>query len=240
MKGFKKWLEDFDRGVKADLDATAEYVPAHQKLSKHAMGTTPSAGGDVTDHGGFSRASDNGDQNLLDRIAVLLNPPNTAKYRGMPGVDSNLHKRHKDGRQTATAQGTLGYMAPEELQKLRTATFEYESDEVEKLLEMCADLFIWLEKPCRALSKLWLKFRSFFHANESVKPHVVFYQTNLMRLRDCEKIFPKVDDVVQQCKDSDKYAEVIDAWGKFYSGWTQISPTLKHYLVTFEKNTPRR
>ena len=118
-------------------------------------------------------------------------------------------------------------------------TMEYDAETVETLLNKCADLFVWLEKPCKTVSKLWLKFRSLLHMNEGVQPHVVNYQTNIMRLKDCDTIFPQVNNLVQNEADSVIDAGLVKAWQTFYSAWEQIAPTLKHYLVTFEKNTKR-
>lgn len=252
MKGFKKWLEDLNRrdDDPNDPDGTIAYVakPKSQSISstdhmmsRHAWNTTP-GGGSASTVSNKPHAWEADDATLIQKISLLISPPDPKKYpqyAGKPGLDGTLLNRRKDGSSLTAPQGTPSYMSPEEAEKLRTVTYEYNADSMETLLNQCADLFIWLDKPCKALCKLWLKFRSFLHMNESVRPHVVNYQTNIMRMKDANKILPQVDELVQNCKDSDKHAELIDAWNKFYAGWDQIAPTLKHYLVTFEKNTAR-
>jgi hypothetical protein len=248
MNGFKKWLEDLNRREE-DPDATAVWVDkaqsggrTDQMVSRHAQNTTP-GGGTASTVSNTPHEWEAEDATLIQKISLLISPPDPRRYpqyAGKPGLDGALLDRRKDGKARVDAQGTPGYMSPEEARKRFNVTYEHDADSMETLLDMCADLFVWLDKPCRSLAKLWLNFRQFLHMNESSKPHVVNYQTNIMRMKDAYKIFPQVDELVQKCKDSDKHADLIEAWNKFYAGWEKLAPTLKHYLVTFEKNTARR
>ncbi len=241
MNGFKTWIEDFERKV-ADPDRTVDWQAKdrakdqtplpNRNLSQHAWDKTPDYGKDATV--AYQPPSTKPTDDLVGQISMIISPD----ARGKSGVDSTLHQRRKDGKHYASFQGTPTYAAPEELKKMRDPELSYEQDEVERLLSMCADLFIWLERPCLDLKKKWLQFRSFLHPLDET--HVVMYQTNIMRMKDCEKIFPEVEKVVRASKNSDRYADLIKAWNAFYAGWNDVAPTLKHYLVTFEKNTQKR
>lgn len=223
MTNFREWLKDMEsrHGAKAatDLSATIDYVPSDN---------TPSGGGDQTHFPHQTQLRDDpktgGKADLVSRIVKVLLP-----------VDPHLYDRRADGKVQASFSGSPRYASPEEAKKVFNPTFEHQPDEIQNFLKACAHHFVWLEKDCGTLLKCWIKFRSMLHAsNEGVNP--VLYQVNLLRLKDFEKHFPTVHSVVQKCEDSEKYADLIGAWNNFYGMWTKLVPTLKHYLVTFEKN----
>ncbi len=230
MEGFKKWFEDqqpINQTVvskhwwqkKASDDQTVDYQPKHSAStsvkSQHTLqNTRPQYGSD--DSGNFSDPFEAKISNLLAH------------------VDPHLRSRAKDGSNMSGFSGSLGYAAPEEMEKITTPKKEYNLDVVEELLKRCANQFVWLDKHCLNVMKLWLKFRSMLHMNEAVNP--VLYKVNIMRADSCEKVFVNVEREMKQCKEA-KYSELIKTWNTFYSAWNDLLPTLKHYLTNFEQNS---
>lgn len=199
------------------MSTTIDYTPSTQN-------NTSSAGNDQTLDFHVGKGGNAG-TDLVARIVRILTP-----------IDPHLYDRRADGKVQSSFSGSPGYTSPEQVMKLLNPTYEHQSDEIENFLKACAYHFVWLDKDCSVLLKSWMKFRSMLHAsNEGVNP--VLYQVNLLRLKDFEKHFPTVNDVVRKCEDAEKYSELIKAWNAFYGAWAKSIPTLKHYLVTFEKNT---
>ena len=157
-------------------------------------------------------------------------------------VDPYLSKRRRGGRSTATFSGSPNYAAPEEIQKAFTSQTEYLADEMEHLLKGVANFFVWMEQPAQTLLKLWRNFRSFLHdQNEATaSPHLVHYQTALLRFKDCESKLPEVQKVIEQSEDAKEHADLVGAWQKFYKMWLKLAPDMKQYLQRFEASAKEK
>lgn len=237
MEGFKNWLEKSEVDLGA---ATVDYVPPRSQ--DHAMVQTPSNDNSPTVSKTMSGRDDN------DDFVVGPGDLRALMIRSLTGVDPTLKNRRKDGKSIENFSGTPKYTSPEQASRAFNAHWHYDQDNFEDLIHDVAKLYPDKQKVCSNLIQLWQTFRQFLHnQNEwwwdkpkekpqvKKRPHVVNFQVNIMRFKECYKGFKAAQQLVKEFTQPEQYVDLIRAWKNFYAEWLRAAQPIIEQLVADDK-----